>query len=205
MALELLQQKYDALQQSHDALYKDLQSKNQEIESLTEKNQVLRSMLETSGSDEPPSLNEQQSPSHVSDDQHSVSSRPVVDCNWVEDPDVLLHYEKLKNRDLLEQIEEINTNNYIVDKKQMDVLFGASINELIPFGLNETSLARYRALFDGYYREIYKYSRNAIPFNMIPHDINYLLSCYYPVFDCSIPLCSMLSTEKSETTDYIMD
>ena len=69
-------------------------------------------------------------------------------------------------------------------KQQVDrikLLFGSSIEELIPYQLNSKGhgLNRYKLLFDGYYRET---SSNSFD-SSLPTEINQLISWFYPVLD----------------------
>eukprot|EP01083_Nonionella_stella_P309134 1093542_1 len=109
---------------------------------------------------------------------HSNEELIPTELGW-EDPEASLYYEKLKVRDLQQRMKALQANNYIINKTQINTLFGRSISELIPFGLNEKAMGRYKALFDGYVRELYTDSN----FAMVPKDINHLISCYYPIFD----------------------
>ena len=77
------------------------------------------------------------------------SSAPVVPLGF-EDPDVLLHLEKLKVQEL-----ETKLSNYIkYDEffKNIKLLFGCDINELIPNHLDNKTKTRYKMLFYGFIR-----------------------------------------------------
>ena len=80
----------------------------------------------------------------------------------------LRDFEKVKQE--VRNLRRIKLNLGEVKK-----LFGGSVRSLIPYQLNESALARYGILFDGYYRSV-------CGDVMMPRDVTKLISFYYPLF-----------------------
>ena len=80
----------------------------------------------------------------------------------------LRDFEKVKQ-------EVTNLRRIKLNLGEVKKLFGGSVRSLIPHQLNESALARYGTLFDGYFRSV-------CGDVMMPRDVTKLISFYYPLF-----------------------
>eukprot|EP01084_Bolivina_argentea_P078346 142140_1 len=95
--------------------------------------------------------------------------------------------------DKLREFEEEKKTMIDMEKLENDmifsnikILFGDNINaihDLIPFRLDNKALSKYKALFDGYYKNV---CNKASINNGLPDGVNKLISLYYPVFDKTV-------------------
>ena len=78
--------------------------------------------------------------------------------------------------------EAIHDMLVITNMNLFEIIFGSTIQKLIPFQLNDSTHKQYYRLFEGYYRDIVLKNGGK---ELMPQDVTNLISIYYPLFGLS--------------------